>query len=114
MTPNPDESGLTREQLSDLSYELDGVLADTSNGGKFDGVCRETVTRVRDALCSAPRAGFVEVPVEPTEEMVLAAWVNTDFTKYQLRKAYKAMLAASAPADDNIDMPFSGSMERKI
>ena len=46
-----DRAELTREQLRNLSYELDGVLADVKNG-RFDEVCRNTVQRVRDALAS--------------------------------------------------------------
>ena len=36
--------------MSDLFYELDGVITDVERGNGFDDVCLRTLKRVRDAL----------------------------------------------------------------
>ena len=42
-----------RERDISLFYELDGVVIDVTHGNGFDGVCLNTIKRVRDALGGA-------------------------------------------------------------
>ncbi|MDP9652074.1 hypothetical protein [Paraburkholderia caledonica] len=44
-----------RERDRSMFYELEGVVIDATQGHGFDGVCLNTVKRVRDALGKSAR-----------------------------------------------------------
>jgi hypothetical protein len=62
-----------RKAARELSYELDGVIADVEHGNGFDAVCLQTIKRVRDALAALSTS-------EPTDNQISCKGILDNLT----------------------------------
>lgn len=85
------------------------AFAEHDNAGMWGSVVRwkheETISRMQSALSAAKAEGWVMVPVEPTEAMIVAGglkdyWQQMECQETRAPEIYKAMLqAAQNPGD---------------